>query len=179
MDSFSLQVATPDDLADICRLETMGFAPGDQEAAAVYAERVEVFPQGSLIARQGEARIGCFFAEIWTDRPAYTAQDFLLGHSIRAAHEPVGGTCLYVASMTLDPQYRGAGLGTRLFSQCVDRLLTLYPQLRSIVLLVNASWHRARHIYAGAGFVEVTRLPEFFRPSPGHAETGIVMKRLL
>ena len=179
MAEFSLRPATPGDLTDIIRLEALGFAEGDQESADVYAERIEVFPPGSLMAMDGDTCIGCFFAEVWQDKPAYGAEDFQLGHSIRAAHDLTAGNCLYVASMTIDPQYRGDGHGARLFRAGVTRLVADYPQLRSVVLLVNETWHRARSIYAGAGFTEVTRLPAFFEPAPNCLQTGIVMKHTI
>lgn len=53
------------------------------------------------------------------------------------------------------------------------------PHLTSVVLLVNAQWAAARHIYVGAGFVDVTHLEGFFGASGGTSQDGVVMHRPL
>lgn len=171
--------ATANDLDRIMDLERQGFAAGHRELRSAYAQRIATFPQGSLMAWLGADCVGCVFSEIWRAPPQPDATHFTLGHDIRERHDPVGGTELYISSMTLAPAARGQGLGSPLLRACMTHVAKAYPVLTSVVLLVDANWVAARRIYAGAGFVEVARLDGFFGASGGAPEDGIVMRRLL
>lgn len=179
MDSLTFRSATEYDLDRIMAMETAGFAPGDREAREVYARRIEAFPEGALLACLGAQTVGCVFTEIWRPVPIPAREAFALGHDIRDRHDPVAGAELYVASMTLDPAFRGRGLGKPLLLGALNHVAVRYPRVSSVLLLVNSSWDRARRLYAAAGFHEVTRLPGFFRPSSQLCEDGIVMRRAL
>lgn len=169
--------ASLDDLALIMEMEVSGFALGNRERQEVYAQRIACFPQGSLLAYVGSACVGCFFSEIWQFTPNPGAECFTLGHDIEERHDPLGGTELYISSMTLAPTFRGQGLGPSLFAGGIGQVAACYPQLTSALLLVNESWHSARKIYAAAGFEEIAQLKHFFLPGQGLREDGIVMRR--
>jgi ribosomal protein S18 acetylase RimI-like enzyme len=158
-------------------LEAAGFAPGNRELRQVYAQRITAFPEGSLMACLGPQCIGCLFSEIWRAVPKPGPEHFRLGHGILERHDPAQGTELYISSMTIDPAFRGLGLGMPLFAGCIDRLAKAFPQLTSTLLLVNASWSRAIGIYRAAGFREIARFKEFFHPSGNRCEDGLVMRR--
>lgn len=179
MPVLSFREARLDDLERILELEAAGFAPGNREAREVYAQRIATFPHGSLMAWVGERAVGCVFAEIWRWEAQPRAARFCLGHDIASSHDPHHGTELYIASMTVDPACRGQGLGQRVFVGSIERLAAAYPQLDSVLLLVNVHWRQARRIYAGDGFAEIARLPDFFTPTPDCCEDGIVMRRAL
>ncbi|GAB2180512.1 hypothetical protein DLREEDagrD3_07350 [Denitratisoma sp. agr-D3] len=175
----TLRNAEKADLDGIMALETLGFDPAFHESRAVYQQRIETFPQGAIMAVVGGKVAGCFFSEIWRREDAALADSFRLGHDIRERHDPVAGTVLYVASMTLDPALRGGGRGMGFFQACLARVGAAHPALSRAVLLVNEHWTAARRIYAKAGFVEDGRLTGFFRGNDGTAGDGIVMSRPL
>lgn len=179
MESLTLREATPDDLDRIMELEAKGFAPGNREMRAVYERRIEAFPQGALMACLGAQSIGCVFSEIWCATPVPVAEHFALGHDILDRHDPVRGTELYIASMTIDPAFRGRGLAMPCFAGSIAHVAQAFPVLTSVVLLVNETWHGARRLYVAAGFREVARFDGFFRPSGSHGEDGIVMRRCI
>ena len=101
------------------RLEEIGFEPGDREKQEVYADRIEVFPEGSLVACINNECIGFIFSEIWNECITFSPADFMLGHDIRKCHSKEKGTELYLSSMTIDPQFRGKGFGSLLLSNCI------------------------------------------------------------
>ena len=169
--------ATSHHTDQIMDMEVKGFAPGNREQKEVYEQRIETFPQGSLMAYAGSDCVGCIFSEIWHFKPIPTAEDFALGHDIRYRHDPINGTELYVTSMTVAPPFRGCGLGEQLFSGGVSHVARRYPQIATALLLVNETWHYARKIYAAAGFKEITTLKHFFSPGEGVHENGIAMRR--
>jgi ribosomal protein S18 acetylase RimI-like enzyme len=171
--------ATLADLDDIMAFEEQGFAPGNREARAVYARRIEVFPEGSLIALHKGVAVGCVFSELWRQPAAVQASHFTLGHDIGERHDRRGGDELYIASMTIAPAYRGRRLGSALFAATLADAARRFPQLRSTLLLVNTTWPRAHAIYTAAGFAEIARLPGFFTSHPDRCEDGIVMRREL
>lgn len=181
MKKLTFRAATLADLDRIMALEVTGFDPGHWEPRHVYAQRVEVFPEGSLMAFYEGENIGCVFCEIWpeTNDNALQADHFALGHDILERHDPVHGNTLYIASMVLDPALRGRSLGLPLFQGCLTTMAQAYNQLHSALLLVNATWTPARRIYMGAGFREVARFEGFFQPQAQPAQEGIVMRGLL
>ena len=180
MNGLALRSATLADLDAIMAMESTGFAAHHQEAPHVYAQRIEAFPEGSLIAELDAHIAGCFFSEVWQLAGGVPdAGHFQLGHDIRVRHQPRQGRTLYVSSMTLAPAFRGRQLGKPFFAACLDRVSHSLAGLDEIVLLVNESWRGARQIYVATGFEEISRLPGFFGPAGAGAEDGIVMRRPL
>lgn len=177
MDTLRLVEATAHDLDRIMELERQGFAAGHQELRSAYAQRIATFPQGSLMAWRGADCVGCVFSEIWRAMPQPEAAHFTLGHDIRERHDPVLGTELYISSMTLAPSVRGQGLGAPLLTNCLEHVARAFPEVTSVLLLVNARWAAARRIYAAAGFVEITHFARFFSSQGAAPEDGIVMRR--
>lgn len=175
--SFYLRDATLHDLKQIMSLEAYGFEPGHSERRETYAQRIETFPEGSLMAYLGDDCVGCLFSEIWPYVALPTAERFLLGHDIRRFHEPERGTELYVTSMTVEPRFRGQGLGAKILSGGIDRVAERFPRLDSVLLLVNAEWSFARDIYFDDGFEEILTLRHFFPAGAGAYDDGIVMRR--
>lgn len=175
----TIRTATPADLPEIMRLEYAGFVAGTHEDESVFAARIRAFPDGFLVAYDDPKRLlGYICSELWRFEPQLTREQFELGHSIDEVHAPAHEE-LYISSMTVDPATRGSGLGLLLFRECIARCRAAYPHLRSALLLVSADWVHAKRIYDREGFVEVMRLPGFFRPSGGRRADGIVMRKLL
>lgn len=174
--TITLVEATLHDLDQIMDMEAQGFAPGNTELREVYELRIRTFPQGSLIAYSGSEYVGCIFSEIWKESLLPVAEHFALGHDILEHHDPVFGTELYITSMTINPAFRGKGLGSQLFQGCINHVAAAYPQLTSALLLVNETWGHARAIYEAAGFKEVARFKNFFNPDGMKYEDGIVMR---
>ncbi|HTH45835.1 MAG TPA: GNAT family N-acetyltransferase [Oxalicibacterium sp.] len=179
MSVLHLRPAAPADIDCIMRLETQGFHPAIRETRAVMLQRLQHFPQGFLILlnEAGEAS-GYLCSELWDGEASFDQAAFALGHDIRATHR-VHGTRLYISSMTVDPQYRGQGLGKRFFRQALVQLQTRMPQLRDSILLLSAEWRGAHRIYLGCGYAETARLRQFFAAAAAHDADAIVMQRRL
>ena len=175
--ALQLVEATSADLDHIMDLERQGFAAGHQEQRSAYAQRIATFPQGALMAWRGSDCVGCVFSEIWRATPKPDAAHFTLGHDIRERHDPVLGTELYISSMTLAPSVRGRGLGAPLLTNCLEHVARAFPEVTSVLLLVNTRWTAARRIYAAAGFVEIAHFARFFNSHDAEPEDGIVMRR--
>ena len=169
--------ATANDLDRIMELERQGFAAGHRELRSAYGQRIDAFPQGSLMAWRRAECVGCVFSEIWPATPEPDAAHFTLSHDIRERHDAVSGTALYISSMTLSPAVRGQGLGAPLLLGCLEHVARAFPHLETAVLLVNADWAPARRIYAGVGFTEIACLTGFFDAGDGTRQDGIVMRR--
>ena len=171
----TLRTATASDIDEIMRMELKGFDKGNSEDAEVYLERIALFPEGSLIAVVNGTVCGCSFSEIWKKAAGFRRSDFTLGHSAEFVHDAAEGTTIYVASMTVLPEFRSLGLGQQIFDLSIAHIKQLFPRIKSAVLLVNENWIHARSIYRRAGFLEVQVLDDFFRPFPGVVQNGIVM----
>jgi len=176
MESLAFAEASLQDLDRIMDMEAKGFARGNTELREAYEARIKTFPPGSLMAYLGETCVGCIFSEIWRESAIPRVEHFTLGHDIRDRHDPVHGTVLYITSMTIDPAFRGRGLGEPLFLGGINRVATAFPRLTSALLLVNETWVPARNIYEAAGFKEVVRFSRFFNPHGAAPADGIVMR---
>lgn len=174
----SVRRASLADLDAIMALEMSGFAPGIVEDSAVFAHRIAVFPEGFLLAEMNGTPCGYLCTEIWMDWDVHDPARFDLGHDI-ADWLDRQGEILYLASMTISPQQRGAGLGRALFRAGLEHMAQTFPHLREALLIVNEHWREARNIYASEGFREVARLADFFQPDASPMGDAIVMTRLL
>ena len=179
MESIDFSYATLRDIDPIMEMEAHGFASGNRECREAYEARIRTFPEGSLMAYFGAECIGCIFSEIWQASASPLAEYFALGHDILERHDIHHGTELYISSMTIAPAFRGIGLGTPLLLGCIDRVTTAFPQISSVLLLVNENWKQARNVYQAAGFQELVRFNHFFNPKDTLFEDGIVMRRLI
>jgi ribosomal protein S18 acetylase RimI-like enzyme len=175
---FTLRRAGPGDLDTVMALETAGFVPGIVEDREVFARRISAFPAGFLLAETpSDGAVGYFNAEVWSrwdPLDGAAGGRFDLGHDVGAFLDP-DGEALYVASMTVAPAFRGAGVGRLLFRRGLDRMVAEFPRLRTAVLIVNEHWTGARKIYQGEGFHEAGWLPRFFRPEGGPEGDAVLM----
>lgn len=171
-----LRNALPTDLDAIMTLEEAGFGPGIVEERAVFARRLAAFPEGFLVACEGDEVWGYLCAEVWSSWSWDDRARFDLGHDIER-YLDTGGTVLYIASMTVAPHWRGGGRGRWLFRGALEGLRRAFPHLETAVLIVNEHWSSARSIYQGEGFHEVGRLTGFFVPEGEAPADAVVMER--
>lgn len=167
-----------DDLDEIMALEHKGFAGGIIEEKAVFAERIRHFANGFFLGRESQSHtlIAYLSAEIWPYQEQVDPARFSLNHSLAEAHDETGGE-LYISSMTLDPAYRGRGIGRELFEGAIASLRDHYPQLQSLILIVNATWLPAQAIYRGYGLGEIGRIRGFFTPEASAPQDAIIMRK--
>ncbi len=159
-------------------LEMNGFAAGIVEDERVFSQRIATYSDGFLLMRslsEGKA-IGYICSEIWNYSDDISAARFELNHDIGARHS-VSGDELYVSSMTVLSRYRGCGLGKRLFTECLARAKSMFPGIKSSILIVNETWTSAQRIYSASGFVEIGRLQGFFTPTGQSPQDAIVMRK--
>jgi len=172
--NLSLRQADADDLDAIMALETAGFEPGIVEDTAVFAHRLAAFPQGFLLADVDGTSCGYFCSEIWRDWSPEDHGRFDLGHDVSHWLD-TSGQAIYIASMTISPEFRGGGLGHALLRGGLREMAQRFPALTEAVLIVNEHWQAARRIYEQAGFVETGRLSAFFDPASGPVGDAILM----
>lgn len=173
---WQLRTATIQDLDAIYKLETEGFVPGIVEERGVFEQRLQAFAEGFLLAEVDQRAAGYFCSEIWTQVPQdLTGAPFSLNHDPQAFLDR-GGATLYIASMTMALEYRGRGLGEKLFLSGIAWMRERFPTLENGLLIVNEDWKGAHSIYSKSGFQEVGRLEDFFQPVIGPARGAIVMR---
>ena len=168
--------ATRADLEEIMAVERESFEEGVMEPLEVFAERLEVFPEGFLVLLdEGGAVIGYICAELRARLPAPHQDSFELGRSISRSHH-AGGVVLYISSMGLKRSARGAGRGAQLLSGLVRAARRSCPQVQHLSLIVSEEWPHAQRIYERGGFYEVGRIGGFFKPLDRPPADAIVMR---
>ncbi len=175
MVSFALRPALPADLDDIWKIEEESFDPDIREERRIFRERMETFPPGFVILEGESSPAGYLCSELWSLEGDPSARDFTLGHSARERHDPCGKT-LYISSFGIRAGLRGRGLGAAFFRGFLDYARAGIPH-KEILLLVSDTWTGARAVYAAEGFLQILRLPGFFRFSDGSRADGLVLKR--
>lgn len=171
------------DIPEIMNIERTSFIPQIQETQKTFEERLSAFPQGFLllqdasdqtVLKNGKAvTAGYFCSEILQTLPAGD-NFFELGHSALKNHHS-DGIVLYVSSFALYPEYRGQKLAQPFFKDCLKNLCSAFPQIKTVLLLVNEEWTGARHIYRKLGFTEIRTIKAFFPSLHKDTADGIVM----
>lgn len=172
-----LRRASLDDLSGIMALETAGFETGIREEESVFVERLRVFPNGFLVI--GDAReelIAYLCSERWNHDETHGVREFAVGHSAQDRHS-ARGRVLYISSMTVTPRLRGQGLGRILFSASIEAIHSSEVGIERELLMVNETWHSARHIYEACGFVPQLYFPDFFEPAHKPRQGAWILKR--
>jgi len=175
-DGYRVEFARADDIPAIMRLEDDGFHAGIREDESVFRARLATFPEGFVVLRAAGDVRGYLCAERWSGVPPAEARYFALGHDPVPRHDPAG-TALYLASMTVDPGLRGAGLGSRLLNEGASLIRGAAPGVLVELLVVNELWTGARRIYEAAGFSAYGVIDSFFARPGGKPSAGIAMRR--
>lgn len=175
-----LRQACEQDIERIMELEASGFAPAIRESRDVMLMRLQHFPSGFLVLENGAGKImGYLCSEIWSTKDenklTMNTERFALGHDIRHTHQE-NGDCLYISSMTIDPAYRGQGIGQRFFMQALTRLRQTHSDVSSSLLLLSAEWRNAHRIYQACGYTGIASISGFFTAIAQHDDSALVMQ---
>ena len=189
--TFRIDLAKPDDIEEIMRIETISFIQKIQEDRTVFLDRLASCPQGFLVllpdnsadssvavtsSKEGPRPIaGYLCSEIWQTIPLATSGAWSLGHSAKARHSS-NGRVLYISSFAVEQSARG-GTGRQFFTDSLRSIRMSFPLLERVVLIVNENWLAARHIYETEGFVYTGKIESFFASIP--ATDALVMEKEL
>lgn len=170
-----IRPATRDDLPGVMAIEQASFVPGLRETLPTYRARLDLYPQGFLVAEQAGLLIGFITSGRWATAEGMAAERFAIDHH-PAKHYRADGDLLYFSALAVSSAARGHGTGAGL----LDRLVAIHtPGVRAALLVVARGWSAARHAYARAGFAEHTLLPGFFRAEDATEDDGLVLRRQL
>ncbi|MGN0729463.1 GNAT family N-acetyltransferase [Treponema sp.] len=163
------------DLKNIMEIEKNSFKNGIQESESVFAERIQIFPDGFFILEEENSAAGYFCSELWDSAVLENSDSFSLNHSASGFHRK-NGEILYISSVAVWEKYRGRGFGNKLFQDSVSSILEKFPQIKEMVLIVNEEWISAVKIYRKFGFSEYSRIKNFFS-AEGKKSDGILMRK--
>lgn len=171
------------DIDSIMMIERGAFIPQIQEKQKIFEERLKIFANGffvladtseEIILKNKKALVaGYFSSEIWNYVPG-DDNFFALNHSPSKTHNK-NGKVLYVSSFALLPQYKGLGHGKKLFESSLKTICTSFPQLETVLLLVNEQWTSAKKIYSALGFKILRTIKDFFPTLTNTTSDGILM----
>ncbi len=168
--NYSVRRAELSDIESIMHIEHASFAPSITEAQSVFEERLTVARNGNRVLYTPEnGRVyGYCTTELWEEAEDYT-EAFRLGHSTAHYHRPQG-CVLYISSFAILPELRGQkvqtpdgimGVAKLFFRTSLSQILTEYPQVCRIVLLVHEDWHTAQRLYESQDFLRMKTLSDF------------------
>ena len=172
------RAALPSDIRSIMRIEGASFDAATRESEAVFLSRIEICENCFIVFEDKSLHTICgyFSAEKW-ERIPDSDKAFSLEHDPSSSHRSAGSV-LYLSSFALLPEYRGHGIGKKLFTQSVDWFSSHNEEVKTALLLVNEAWKGALHIYKKNGFSELRRIENFFAED-GAKTAGIVMTKAL
>jgi ribosomal-protein-alanine N-acetyltransferase len=165
------------DVDAIMEIEYACFERGVMESREVFKNRIRLFPEGFLVVDDQISSRGIAYlsSELWEKR--YDGKYyFTLDQPIEKKHN-ANGAVYYISSMGVLPDYRGKGIGSRLF----ERSLKVAGSLGCMeaILIVGETWNHAQAIYTKQGFSVLYKLKEFFHPEKDEPYDAIVMWREL
>ena len=158
---YSVRKAEPRDLAAVMQVERQSFEENIVEDESVFADRIAYASDCNyvLVKANTQSVCGYFTAELW-DALQMDVGAFALGHSVRERHQPAG-TVLYISSFALLPEMRGLKIAENFFAAAIEHIISVFPQLERIILLVHEDWHKAIRIYEKQGFARTQILDRF------------------
>lgn len=174
-----IRTARPDDLNRIMDIEYLCFDRDTVEDKMVYAERISVFGDGFLVLESEDKIAGFISSELWAHSAELNEDMFLVGHSIHDRLVLLGDE-LYVSSLAISPEYRGRGYGEVLFNSLIERVVSAYPSVVQVILLVGCTWKSAIKIYARSGFATIAEFKDYFGGrNVGAYDAKIMYKKLV
>ncbi len=177
-DKISIRSALPADIEAIMQIEDESFLPGVQEEKELYLKRIDVFPEGFLIAQNIETgEIGGYISsEIWLKDYSVSPETLALGHNPQTIHNR-SGRYLYITSFGTLRSWRGQKIGQALFQALEEKIKTQFPSVKKEILIVSENWTAARGLYSKKGFVETGRIEGFFTPCGFPSEDAVIMAK--
>lgn len=177
--NFYIRNVTLNDLNDILKIENDSFIANIREDSETIKERIESFADGFLVlcSKNTNTPIGYISSEIWNYKDNVSVSDFLLGHSIKDAHN-IHGNEIYISSMGLLKEVRGKGAGSYLFNSLLNTINNKFPNIKSAILIVSSEWQNAQKIYLKSGFKEICKAPAFFASNNNGCCDGIIMRKI-
>lgn len=172
---FTLRKALPQDIDSIMLIENDSFIPQIREEKCTFEKRIEILNDTFLVFIDSSTNktIGYLSAEFLDSIPSQK-EELSLNHLPSKKNTKI----LYISSFALLSEFRGGGNGRNLFSSSID-YFTKNFQLEQIVLLVNALWQNAKHIYEKNGFTQINVFRDFFKTESNSFSDGILMKKSL
>ena len=171
------------DINTVMQIERSAFIPAIQESQKTFEKRLSAFPEGFLLLQDsstetvlkngGAVTAGYFCSEIWNSVPD-DDNFFALGHDPEKVHK-VTGPVLYASSFALFPEYRGRHLAKPFFEESLKSVCGAFPDLKTVILLVNEEWQGAKHIYESLGFKFLRTIPGFFPSLHKASSNGTLM----
>ncbi|MDW7732883.1 MAG: N-acetyltransferase [Methanolobus sp.] len=167
--------AKKEDMDRIMLIEHESFHQNIVESRDVFAERIELFPEGFLLLEIDGSIAGYISSEIWEYTESIEQERFSLDHTIADVHTTAGSQ-LYISSIGILKRHRGKGYGKLLFRELTERINSKY-EISDMVLIVSENWNAARKIYEKNGFQETQRIPCFFDDDE-NSDAFVMRKRL-
>ncbi|MCQ2591887.1 MAG: GNAT family N-acetyltransferase [Treponema sp.] len=174
MISYSIRQAKPEDISQIMKVEKNAFIPQIQEEEKVFSKRIELCPSLFFVFEADEKIFGYFCAEYLSKVPE-KPDELKLGHT--PEDSLATKKILYISSFAILSDFRGQGLGKKLWADAVKKLEEKKPE--KIFLLVNKVWTGAKHIYEQSGFSVLKTFPMFFPTDTNELSDGILMVKNL
>lgn len=154
------------------KVEEESFIPEIREEQNVFEKRIETCPELFLVFIDEETdQVGGYLCAEFCNRIPSTKEALALGHSpINTASR----SFIYISSFAILPEYRGNGLGEKLWNEALDYFTELTSDtLKAFILLVNSKWKNAAKIYDKSGFFTIRLFQDFF----GDGGNGILKIR--
>jgi len=152
--------ATHDDLSDIHRIEKSieSHYPANRQTLK---NRLEMFPDGFLIANRDSQLIGYIESCIWNEQSFSKYQDI---SRFSKFHNP-NGIILFVIFIGVDKLCQKMGVGSLLLNELKIRTKKKYPHIQKVNLVSKQQY--VNNFYRKNEFKKIKRLPAYTPEYPG------------
>jgi len=152
--------ATHDDISYIHRIEQFieSHYPANRQTLI---NRLEMFPDGFLIAKYDHQLIGYIESCIWNEESFSTYQDICQFSNFHNSN----GMILFVIFIGVDKQYQKMGVGSLLLDALKVRIKKRYPHIKKVNLVSKQKY--VNNFYRKNDFQKIKRLPDYTFEYPG------------
>jgi len=156
--------ATQENISDILRIEQSieSDYPANRQ---ILVDRLEMFPDGFLIAKNEHQLIGYIESCIWCENSFSKYQDICQFSNFHC----LNGTILFVIFIGVDKRFQKMGVGSLLIKELKTRIKQKYPHIQRIHLVSKEQYVNA--FYRKNGFRIIKQLPDYL---PEY--TGVLME---
>jgi ribosomal-protein-alanine N-acetyltransferase len=158
--AFDIGPAKHDNISDILRIEQS--IEHDYPANRhILINRLEMFPDGFLVANNDGQVIGYIESCIWHDHSFSKYQDIC---HFSKLHN-LNGSILFVVFIGVDEKVQKNGIGSLLLNELMTRIKKKYPHIQKIQLVSKEEY--VNSFYQKNGFLKIKRLPDYMPEYPG------------
>lgn len=147
-----IDIVHPQDLADILRIEQLGFNEAEAGTADQYQARIDQLTDTFLVARDEYDQVAGFVVGPVVDRQFKYIEDWMYEADVKNRKQPGGNQM--IQTIAVDPAYRGQGIGSQLLKNFEDLAIQNHRHHIALTCLIDRVPFYEKNGYVNQGIAD-------------------------